>query len=135
MTITQKLIGLLLMAASCLSLGYILARLTTNSSTKTETVSQDHTKTTIITVKKPDGSSTTTETIDSKLKTKTDTLTQIPTVNKPRVNISAIIAEDLKNKTVPAYGLSFTKEFIGPITLGAFGLTNGTIGLSIGVNF
>jgi hypothetical protein len=33
------------------------------------------------------------------------------------------------------YGISVHREFIGPITLGAFGLTNGTVGLSIGVNF
>ena len=36
---------------------------------------------------------------------------------------------------IPLYGISANKEFIGPITIGAFGLTNGTIGLSIGVNF
>lgn len=36
---------------------------------------------------------------------------------------------------IPIYGISVSKEVFGPFTVGAFGLTNGTLGLSIGINF
>lgn len=33
------------------------------------------------------------------------------------------------------YGAHVSKQFIGPLSLGAFGLTNGTFGLSVGMRF
>lgn len=52
------------------------------------------------------------------------------TLHKKRpgtVNISALI-------TSTAKGVSVTKELIGPITVGAFALSDGTIGASLGLN-
>lgn len=43
------------------------------------------------------------------------------------VNISALITPYTK-------GVCVTKELIGPITVGAFALTNGTFGASLGLN-
>ena len=60
------------------------------------------------------------------------------TITPPKtgtVNISALGAMDFGGTFKPAYGVSVSKEFIGPITVGAFGLTNGVIGLSLGLNF
>lgn len=35
----------------------------------------------------------------------------------------------------PIYGASINKEILGPVSVGVFGLTNGTIGASIGITF
>ncbi len=98
---------------------------------KTTTEEANHTTTTIVTVKKPDGTTTTTEKIDSK--TKTNTVVVPP---RPKLNVSVLVANDFsKNSVQPLYGVSISKEVLGPVTAGAFALTNGTIGVSIGVNF
>lgn len=55
--------------------------------------------------------------------------------NKSLINISALASLDTSRGFIPVYGVSANKEFLGPITLGAFGLTNGVVGLSIGINF
>ncbi len=98
---------------------------------KTTTEEANHTTTTIVTVKKPDGTTTTTEKIDSK--TKTNTVIVPP---RPKLNVSVLVANDFsKNSLQPLYGVSISKEVLGPVTAGAFALTNGTIGVSIGINF
>ena len=51
------------------------------------------------------------------------------------MNISALVGVDLPNSLKPLYGASFTKQFLGPISIGAWGLTNGTLGVSVGINF
>ncbi len=98
-----------------------------------------HTVTVITT--KSDGTSVTT--IDKKTQSKSQEkdeisshLDQIITSSKQsKINISFLGANDFsKSIPVPIYGLSVSKEFIGPITVGAFGLTNGVIGLSIGLD-
>jgi len=99
-----------------------------------------HTVTTV--TKKPDGTEVTT--IDKKTESKsqekdkiTEHLDQTVTPSKQsKVNISVLGANDFsKSIPVPIYGVSFNKEFLGPITIGAFGLKNGVIGLSIGLDF
>lgn len=44
------------------------------------------------------------------------------------VNVSALITSSTK-------GVSVTKELIGPVTVGAFALSDGTLGASLGLNF
>jgi hypothetical protein len=135
MTITDKIIGILaiLGLVAAFEAGVHSVDILTS---KVDTTTQDQTKTTIVTTKKPDGSSTTTEIIDDKSQTETDAITKTPVASRQKTNISAIVSEDIRHlNSTPAYGLSFTREFIGPVTLGAFGLTNGTVGISLGVNF
>lgn len=110
--------------------------------TKTETNKKTDTdthKVTVITKDPKTGSETTTITEDTKTNTKTNTDTQIDkTVTAPKtsvINISALAGLDTGRGFVPTYGISANKELIGPITVGAFGLTNGTIGVSLGINF
>jgi hypothetical protein len=95
------------------------------------------------TVKEPDGEVKTTvvETKDTVSKVDTEKqvdmsvqLTQTP-AKRSTINISALVALDALHGFTPCYGVSASKEFIGPITVGAFGLTNGTLGVSVGVNF
>lgn len=60
------------------------------------------------------------------------------TITPPKtntINISALAGMSLDRFGTPVYGVSITKQLIGPITVGAFGLTDKTIGLSIGLNF
>lgn len=78
---------------------------------------------------------TTITTIDHTQKVETDSKTSV-SLAKPKINISALVANDFtRGGFIPSYGIAVSKEFIGPITIGGFGLTNGIFGLSIGINF
>lgn len=135
MTVTQKVLGILFIVSLVVS--YMAGVHSVDvSKTKVDTISQDHTQKTIVTIKKPDGSSTTTETVDSRSTTKTDAVTQTPTSTKQKTNISVLVGNDFSKSAIkPMYGVSGNREFIGNLTVGAYGLTNGTVGLSLGLNF
>jgi len=100
------------------------------------------TKTHEVETKKPDGTVQTTidTTIQAVTKnddkeTQTDKVDQTVTAAKTStVNIS-LLAGYHYGDTSPLYGASVSKELLGPITIGLFGLTNGTVGASVGVNF
>ncbi len=78
---------------------------------------------------------TTITTIDHTQKVDTDSKTTV-VLSKPKINLSVLVANDFsRGVLIPTYGISVSKEFIGPITLGVFGLTSGTLGASIGYNF
>jgi exopolysaccharide biosynthesis protein len=102
-----------------------------------------HTQTTITTVKTPDGTVKTVEQInqvadeDTKVEdTKQVKVDQTITSVKAKNNISALVSNDFSDGVLkPSYGVSFQRELIGPVTVGAFGLTSGVLGLSIGINF
>jgi hypothetical protein len=107
-------------------------------------VKDTHTKTTITETKQPSGVDTTVTVIDQVQDDKTaekdnsisNTQTVVTPTSKSKLNISVLGAEDFsKGFTQPTYGLSVSREIIGPITAGAFGLANGTVGVSIGVDF
>lgn len=99
-----------------------------------------HTKTTITEVKEPTGeikTITQVDTVQSAKETdiKAETDRTVTTYQKKSaVNISLIGGYDTA-RGLPTYGASFSKEFVGPITIGLWGLTNGTVGVTIGVNF
>ena len=114
-----------------------------DSTTKTETqkdVQKDTDTHKITTVTEtPDGKKVTTITEDTTTKSNSQTDTKKDqTITAPKssvINISALAGLDTGRGFVPTYGISASKELIGPIAVGAFGLTNGTIGISVGVNF
>lgn len=92
--------------------------------------------------KNPDGSTKTT--IDEETTTDTSSVTNsltkvsqsVTAVRTGTLNISALGGMDFSSSIPkPIYGASVTKEIVGPVTLGAFGLMNGVVGLSVGVNF
>lgn len=96
-------------------------------------------KTTTI-VTEPSGKKTETIVEETNKTAKTDTRTSATesvseTYKSPTINISVLAGVDTMNNFKPVYGISASKQFIGPITLGAFGLTNGTLGVSVGINF
>lgn len=109
--------------------------ITKTTQTETNTEREKHKETETVTEKRPDGSETTRtriiEDTNTRRKNETDTTVKIEPP-KPMLNVSALGA--YKDGEL-AYGLSVTKQFVGPVTAGIFGLNNGTIGLSIGVNF
>ena len=144
MTISQKTLVLIGVFILGLLLGVIVDRKTTVKSTittKTDTsvVNDDRDHKVTVIVKKKDGEETTTITEDNHSDTKenvqqnTSTIIRAPA--KSKLNVSALVAIDHLTDLTPKYGISVSKEFLGPVTIGAFGLTNGTIGVSLGIDF
>ncbi len=99
-------------------------------------VVKNNIQTVVHTVTLPNGSvDSTTTIIDHSQRTETDTKQSVAYQN-PTLNVSVLVANDFSIRAIkPIYGVSVTKEVLGPITVGAFGLTSGTVGLSVGLNF
>lgn len=89
--------------------------------------------------KKPDGTVTTVVTEDTSSKVDTNKNTNLnfdEKITPPKTNltnVSLLAGYDFGRG--PAYGASVTHQFLGPLTIGAFGLTDGIVGVSLGVNF
>jgi hypothetical protein len=109
--------------------------------TKTVTVDHEVIKDNIVTVThtitQPNGTvESTTTTTDKSDKLVSDVNTAVVASTHSTLNISALVANDFsRGVLVPTYGVSVSKQLLGPVTVGGFGLTNGTIGISIGINF
>lgn len=69
---------------------------------------------------------------DEKSKGKSQTDTK-EIVNGKKLNVSALVGTTFPLN--PVFGVSANKEILGPVTAGAWGLSNGTFGLSLGLNF
>jgi cytoskeletal protein RodZ len=112
---------------------------TTQTDSETKIDKNTHKVTTITEDKTGKKVTTITEDTDTKAdKTKDSVKTIDQTVTPQKtgtVNISALAGFGLDSGIQPVYGLSVSKELIGPITVGAFGLTNRTLGISVGLNF
>lgn len=89
--------------------------------------------------KKEVDTTTTTDIVSHIQKTDTSTeqvLTDIIPAKVGTLNISMLGGVDTKGVGNPfVYGASVTKQILGPISLGVFGLTNGTAGVSVGISF
>jgi hypothetical protein len=105
---------------------------------------QTHTVTKTVIVEAPGGAKTTTTVVDTQVNDKVqdddlthETLSQTVTPAKVgTLNVSALASTNVNNPSAGlAYGMSVTKAFIGPINAGLWGLNNGTLGVSIGINF
>jgi hypothetical protein len=91
-------------------------------------------------VENTDGSKTTTIVTDTNTNSQTNTTASNETKEQTRkgnkVNVSILAGTSPAfNLTEVTYGASISKEMIGPITVGAWALTNKSVGLSIGLNF
>lgn len=86
----------------------------------------------------PDGTKTTQTHIvstteeNNHIKENFDTVTES---KHPATTISLLGGLDINNSVHPVYGLSASRNILGPISMGIFGLSNGTVGLSVGLNF
>lgn len=114
---------------------------------KTKEVDTNKTKhTTVKEVIKPDGTKTTetetTEETSQQAKSKetqsiaTDSKTET-TYRQPRTTVSILAARSSGSITSLEifYGASVTHNILGPINVGAFGFTNGVVGVSLGLTF
>ena len=107
--------------------------------TAIDTTRETHKKTVI--TKSPNGIETTTITENTDVlseKRQDETLKTSTTVTPARVgtlNLSALAGVRTTDRFLPVYGLSVSKEIIGPVTAGLWGLTSGTVGVSVGINF
>lgn len=116
---------------------------TTHEDTKKQEEVATHTQVKTVVVKQPSGQETTTTTTDIVADDKSDEaqvsdtkIEQTVTPQKrPTLNVSLLAAQNVYALGVPLYGISVQKEVLGPVTIGAWGLNNGTVGLSIGLNF
>lgn len=147
-TLKQILIGIVVVLVS-LAAGYGFGKkaqsdTSVKSGIKTDIVQDKntHTQTKTVTVKQPDGKVETTTTTDTVTLTKETENKDVQssttvTASKSKINVSAMVQYDIFHPSFsgPAYGLSVSKEVLGPITVGAYGLTNGTIGITVGVDF
>jgi uncharacterized membrane protein len=144
----NKIIVVAFIATAALSffLGKNSVEVKETSNTKIEDTKQidkdSHVKVVQTTTKKPDGEETTTtvttrdtETHIEDTKKVDEVISKIVENNRPKLNISLLVSAKPELPLIPVYGVSINKEVLGPITVGAFLLTNRTIGASIGLNF
>ncbi len=99
--------------------------------TKTQVV--DRTVVVTHTVVAKDG----TKTIDSTItddKKQNETIVDKKASPAPKWSVSALYGTSITHK-VELYGTSVTYQILGPIEVGAWGLTNGSVGVQIGVRF
>ena len=127
---------------------YSVSKPEISTNTKADTTLQQevdkqlNTQTVIVYEKAKDGTEKTTETITDLSREETvakekESEAQVTTVTPPKNNqyrVDVLAGIGITNP-YPVYGASVSKQFIGPISLGAWGLSNGTVGLSIGVSF
>jgi hypothetical protein len=145
----QKIIISIVVVAASFSAGRFSAP--TKVETKTEVVKveiekkerKSDTDKTTVEVVKPDGTKITRTETKRTTETKTDTKqgerttdTKLVEGQKSPVTISALGAINIGDPAQGIiYGASVSRPMIGPIAVGIFGLTNGTVGLSIGLQF
>ncbi len=115
---------------------------------KTEKKKKDKTYTKVVTTH-TDGTTTSTSTIVEKDRSTSGDITSVNTdttikrdetkevtKSSSRLNLSALAGVNVLNPSSGmVYGGSLTKDVLGHITIGAFGLSNGLSGLSLGVSF
>lgn len=143
----MNLLTKIILGVIALAIAFALGRYVAPDHTKIEDVQTDTTKekeqdkhkVTVI-VKAPDGTQTTTITEDTETRQKEvqKTVDKLYEEIKSRhnlINVSGLVGNDGFRSLSPIYGVSVSKEMIGPLTIGVWGMTNSTVGLSVGVNF
>ena len=90
----------------------------------------------IVKVKKPDGTETTNTVITEDTNTDIKKVVESEVSTKPskKINIS-LMAESRLNELRLDYGVSVSKEILGPITAGLYAKTSGIVGITLGINF
>lgn len=116
--------------------------------TKTQdktTETDKHVETKVVEIIAPDGTkTTTTETVeDTKKHRDSTTVTEkqkdqtveVSRGEGSKVSISALVGTSLTSLGTPVYGATVSKPILGPITVGLWGLSSGTGGISVGLTF
>lgn len=149
MSLKYKIIGGAVFTLLVFTLGRYSVSSPTIKTTEDQTIASNtdkdkdtHKQTTTTTVEEPNGEKKTTTTTNEDIISTThkteDVATHLEqTITPPKtntLNVSALAATSF-SELKPLYGLSVTKQVIGPITAGAFGLNNGIVGISLGLSF
>jgi hypothetical protein len=115
--------------------------------TKTQVVTQVHDVVhekihkVIVTVTAPNGTKTTTTTIDNGSVINDQSNTQsnsstVTTYDKTQWSVGALANVDLtKGISAPSYGIQVERRILGPVWVGAYGLANASGGLSVSLEF
>lgn len=88
----------------------------------------------ITTTKDKDGKKVT-QVVEDSITNTTKTKQETKSIKGKTTNISVLGGVTLSARPELVYGVSISKQAIGPTTIGLFGLTNGILGASIGLNF
>lgn len=103
---------------------------------KFTTIKPDGTKTTELRTYYTNEIEVTSKLVDEKKETtNVDKTTEKVVEYKKDDNILALNAKASLDSIIPTYGLSYQRRIIGPIYLGAFGFTDKTFGLNLGISF
>lgn len=102
-----------------------------------------HKQTQIIVVRQPSGAETTTTTIKEDTVSVVDTNKQVESQTKTivtqpvrsTVNISAMFGVDVRHPNAMIYGAQVSKQLLGPVQIGVYGMSNSVVGFTIGLNF
>jgi len=113
----------------------ICARVYTYDKTTNKQSNNIVTDDTTTTVKTPDGTTKIVRVVRTVDHTKIVEVKSKPSAVK-QYNVSALaVVDSSKGLLVPLYGISVSKQIIGPLTAGVHGYTNGMVGVSLGFNF
>lgn len=135
MTLRLQVLLTILMCAVCFYLGVKAAEYYADSTTTSvKETTKNHTITTTITTKQPDGTTRTEQTIDSTTRESTNTeVKQVKPVDQYKRSINLLVANDFSKPQVKiVYGLGFSMDLLPRVPVGVFGLSNGMVGASIG---
>lgn len=142
MTLPKKVFIFAVIIVASFAVGMYSAKLNVAESkkqTEKEIEKEVTEETVIIKEKRPDGGEKTTITTKKETKTvtnETKNSTSTKGTSKRRtLTINALAGVSTNDLSKPIYGFSVTKEVLGPVTVGAWGLTNGTLGVSLGLSF
>ena len=116
--------------------------------TQTQTDQDKHKETTVTETIKPDGTKqTVTQTVEdtqtqkdqktvdtSQTQTTQDKTKEITRQGSP-VTILALAGVSYHNLSTPVYGASVSRNLLGPISMGVWGLSSGTFGVGVGLSF
>lgn len=140
MSVKSKVI----IAAIALLAAFAFGRYSAPAFRKTETETHEskdvekHKKTTVVETEKPDGTKekkTVVEEGSKRSSNKDARSSEEIRRDASKVTVSTLAAIHIFPGAYTSYGVSIMKPVLGPITLGAFYLTPGIIGASIGLTF
>lgn len=108
----------------------------TMSTTKIEVREKNITRTIIKRITDPSGRVEEVTTIDSQTDTNTSSKSTVAS-KADKTNISLLIKTNTSSfsSIQPIYGMYVSRPLIGSVTIGLFGFTDKTLGVSVGMNF
>jgi hypothetical protein len=134
MTLKAKIVSVLALCTLSFAAGrYLQPPAKTVDSTK-QTEKQKETKKHTVIVKDKDGKETTTVDEETKTDTKKTDDKHVEVAARKTLNVSALVGYNVQ-RGAQVYGVGINKEVLGPVSVGAWGLSDGTIGVSAGMSF